>query len=520
MKSALLILVILFCHAIALATPPMKKDPEHSFEKFWRIFDKYYAHFQTRQVDWQHQYETFRPQVDPNTTDEELLDILNQMVAPLKDGHVVISPTGDLPASSKYAPFYQEFPTKELQARFHQVTLDNLQKQGFGPWTRFNSERYQIGGYCRSKDLGYLQLNGFGGMPLEAFARQLDEMVIAFADVKGLIIDIRINGGGSPAYLGALVGRLTQVRRLVGYGRRRISKPRHEFTSWTAYHISPQSDRQLVKPTVLLTSGSTISAGDHCVLYLKELPYVRQIGESTNGIFSPMLGRKLPNGWEISLSDGQTVSAKRTSYEGRGVPVDIEVVHRRSDMVRGNDVGLSKALAFLRVNRETLAEETICYEQLAVNFYADSLLPNKVYGSEAVYSTGLVEEDATLLAPFSKKCLSLQSVDNPDGIQKRIEAEQTADSSFYNQNVKSRIFVTLREPINARRGWHWPFAKRDARRLTIAHHITLGGRNYVRLHLGRGGWKGETILVVLNREGRVVEHCALWYDYLSAQFYK
>ena len=325
MKLALSFLIAFLWQVSTLANPSPKKSPELNFDAFWQIFNQHYAHFQTRQVDWNRQYQRYRPKVTSSTTDDELLAILNQMVAPLKDGHVVISPTGDLPASAKYAPFHQEFPTKESQTQFHQVSLDNLRKQGFGPLTKFNSEPYQIGGYCRSKDIGYLQLNGFGGMPLEAFEKQLDEMVNEFADVKGLIIDIRINGGGSPVYLNALVGRLTQVRRLVGFGRTRVSKPSKEYTPWGAYYVSPHGEKQLIKPTVLLTSGSTISAGDHCALYLKEFPYVKLLGEKTNGIFSPMFGKKLPNGWELSLSNGQTVSPKRINYEGVGVPVDLEI---------------------------------------------------------------------------------------------------------------------------------------------------------------------------------------------------
>ena len=517
MKLYLSLTLVLLWQVVAIAKPLSEKNPELNFDRFWQIFDKYYAHFQTRQVNWQQQYQNFRPKVTSNTTDEELLAILNQMVAPLKDGHVVISPTGDLPASAKYSPFYQQFPTKESQAQFHQATLNNLQKQGFGPFTKFNSEPYQIGGYCRSKELGYLQLNGFGGMPLADFAKQLDEMVVEFADIKGLIIDIRINGGGSPGFLWALVGRLTQVKRLVAYARTRVSKPKHEFSPWGAYHVSPQGEKQLIKPTVLLTSGATISAGDHCALYLKELPYVKLIGENSNGIFSPMLGEKLPNGWEISLSDGQIVSAKRVSYEGRGVPVDVEVVHRHSDLARNVDPGLTEALTFLRTNQAALSTQTRCYEQLALDFFADSLLANKAYGDIKVYSTGLVEEDATLLAPFARKCYSLGSVYNSDGVQKRINSEQAADSAFYSDNVKGRFYVALRNPVNPKR--HWPFGKRNARRLTIAHHITIGGKNYVRLHLSRGGWKGETVLVVLNQAGQIIEHCALSYNYLSGQFY-
>jgi hypothetical protein len=518
MKLALIIALTILTPIFTLAGDNARNNPVVNFEAFWKIFNMHYANFEIRQVDWQKQYELFRPKINPGTSQEELLVLLNEMVAPLKDGHVVISPTGDLPASAKYASFYNELPSKELQAQFHNVTLDLLYKNGFNELKKFNSSRYDIGGYCRSTEYGYLLLNGFGGMSLDVFSKQLDDMVTEFADIKGLIIDIRINGGGSPAFLEALTGRLTKVKTLVGYGRTRVSR-KHEFSPWKPYYMTPSGNRQLIKPTVVLTSGSTISAGDHCALYLKELPYVKTIGENTNGIFSSMFGKTLPNGWEISLSDGQTVSSRRENYEGTGVPVDIAVVHHRSEMEKGIDPGLIQALGFLQKQSGALAAETICFEQIALNFYADSLMVNKTYGDVAAYSTGLVEEDATLLAPFARKCYSLNVVNQQmTGLQKRVEAEHKADAAFYKQNVQRRFYVALRRPIRSKRTW--PFSRRNSRRLTVAHHITINDRNYVRLHLSQGGWKGETVLVVLDNSGNIVEHCFLSYNYLTGQVYQ
>nr|WP_293842744.1 S41 family peptidase [uncultured Arsenicibacter sp.] len=518
MKLIFLFIMVFAGQAFALVNPLPKSSPERNFEAFWLIFNKHYAHFETRNVDWQKQYHRYRNQVTPATSDAELLAILTAMVAPLKDGHVVISPTGDLPASAQYAPFYQEFPTKALQAGFREVTIDQLRKQGFGPFVSFKSAPYQIGGYCRSKDYGYLQLNGFGGMPIPLFCSQLDDMVRSFTDVKGLILDIRINGGGSPAYLEALVGRLIQVKQLTGFGRSRISQPKQEYSPWSAYFVSPQGEKQLIKPTVLLTSGATISAGDHCALYLKELPYVKLIGENSNGIFSAMSGHQLPNGWQLSLSNGQTVSARRVSYEGRGVPVDVAVTHHRSQMQQGIDPGLDVALEYLKTRQDELVIQTRCYEQLALDFFADSLLASKTYGDITAYSTGLVEEDATLLAPFAQKCTSLQQVPGKAGVQERIRAEVTADTGFYQQNIKRRFYVRL--PDGIRSHMQWPFTKRNARRLTIAHHISIDNKKYVRIHLSQGGGKGETVLVVLDQDGHVLEHCGLSYNYLSSQFYR
>ncbi|GAB3901337.1 S41 family peptidase [Spirosoma agri] len=281
--------------------------------------------------------------------------------------------------------------------------------------------------------------------------------------------------------------------------------------------MAPEGKKQLLKPTVLLTSGATISAGD-CALYLKGLPYVKLLGERSNGIFSPMLGKRLPSGWQVALSNGQTVSAKRISYEAEGVPVDVAVTHHCGDLLKRLDPGLDEAFRFLSAHQAKLAQQTRCYEQLAFDFYVDSLLVTRTYDAVTAYSTGLVEEDATLLTPFVNACYSLRGMANENQVQQRIQAEQGADSSFYHQNIRRRFYVSLHPPVRSR--MRWPFVRRNARRLTIAHHISLGDKKYVRIHLSQGAGKGETVLVVLDQAGRVVEHCAVTYNYLSSQFYR
>ncbi|REA63606.1 hypothetical protein DSL64_03955 [Dyadobacter luteus] len=515
MKCLTALIFTILVQTIALAGGAGRNDPEHNFEVFWKLFDKNYAHFETRNVDWKKQYAAFRPKVNGSTSQEQLLTIFNEMTSPLRDGHVVISPTGDLPASAKYAPFFDEFPTKDLQAQFRKTTFDVLLQNGFGSIKKFRSQHYDIGGYCRSADLGYLQLNGFGGMRLDDFCTQLDEMIIEFADIKGLIIDIRINGGGSPAFVEALAGRLTEVKRLVGYGRTRINSKKHEYSRWKPYFMNPVGEHKLIKPTILLTSGSTISAADHFALYLKEFPYVKQIGENTNGIFSPMLGKRLPNGWQVALSNGQTVSSSRKNYEAHGVPVDIGVIHTRTDLSQGTDKGLITGLSYLESHSQELALKTTCFEQLAVNFYADSLLPAKTYGDVTAYSIGLVEEDATLLTPFADKCKTLGQMDESGLLQQRVAREQQADSSFHLNNTERRFYVGLRQPI--RKKSVWPWRRGNGRNLTVAHHIKLGDNHYVRLHLSTGGWNGETVLIVIDNSGKIVEHCFLKYNYLNNQ---
>ena len=78
------------------------------------------------------------------------------------------------------------------------------------------------------------------------------------------------------------------------------------------------------------------------------MPNVTRIGEATEGIFSDMLVRMLPNGWLFSLSNERFTDPGGSSYEGIGVPVDTEVsLFLSSDLEQGIDSGLDAALTEL-----------------------------------------------------------------------------------------------------------------------------------------------------------------------------
>ncbi|MBC8110395.1 MAG: ATP phosphoribosyltransferase regulatory subunit [Verrucomicrobia bacterium] len=158
--------------------------PEKVFESFWKTFNENYAHFETRNVTWQKQYDKYRTQINHTTSDDELFDILSKMVEPLRDGHVVISRTGDLPASAKYSDFHARFPTKKAISELREIIIKTMQNLGFTDFVKFNSKQFQIGGFSFSENYVYLQLNGFGGLPLQEFEKQLNEMILKSSDKK------------------------------------------------------------------------------------------------------------------------------------------------------------------------------------------------------------------------------------------------------------------------------------------------------------------------------------------------
>jgi C-terminal processing protease CtpA/Prc len=101
---------------------------------------------------------------------------------------------------------------------------------------------------------------------------------------------------------------------------------------------------------VELIGPLTISAGETTTQALMgRTPKVLKIGENTQGVFSDVLGRKLPNGWVFGLPNEVFRTAEGTTFDGPGIPPDVEVpVFSDQDVAAGRDPGLERALAVLR----------------------------------------------------------------------------------------------------------------------------------------------------------------------------
>jgi C-terminal processing protease CtpA/Prc len=77
-------------------------------------------------------------------------------------------------------------------------------------------------------------------------------------------------------------------------------------------------------------------------------PHVTRIGLSTQGVFSDVLRRRLPNGWRFHLPNETYLTKDRQSFDGSGVPPEIRTpFFSREDIERGRDSALEAALQIL-----------------------------------------------------------------------------------------------------------------------------------------------------------------------------
>jgi carboxyl-terminal processing protease len=321
-------------------------DPELNFEKLWETFQNRYPFFELRNVDWKKQYDTYRPEVTSLTTDDELFDIFCEMLGPLDDGHVALEArTGPDRRKRYFNPepeprFRQEFSKREIKHLF-KTTQKTLSSKGFGSLEKTPAWMLH---YCRSRNVGYIRILELEGVKKRKLTEALDRIAKDFDSLEGLIIDIRENPGGDDSTVIAIVNRFCDRRRIAFHRKTKIGPGDVDFKPVKSWHMTPQGAAQFTGPIVLLTCDSVFSGGEVFAMAMKQLPHVTIIGDDTNGIFSYQLEKKLPNGWRYRLSYQIYFSADMVCYEGRGVPVDIRLLNRRSDIENGIDPLVTRAL--------------------------------------------------------------------------------------------------------------------------------------------------------------------------------
>lgn len=336
-----------------------KSSPTIVFEQFWHTFNDYYAFFNKRNINWQQQYDKYKPQIKDTMTDDELFSILSQALAPINDPH--ISLTSD---TNYFQPhleklilaFIEEFQQQTesdnfsdyLNAKFEDIKNIQLSKL-----TNIHQAKNSFWGII-NEDLAYLnisQMIGFSDIEdpsykedIDALNRIMSRALNDLKNTKALIIDVRLNGGGYDGVSVNIAGHFTNktttamskyTRSYLGNSTRVIAKLKP---------IAPYYN----KPIAILASESSVSAAESFLMTMRSLSQVSIIGQRSAGAFSDILGKELANGWNLGLSNEVFFDSQGINYEGEGIPVDVSVnAFSLDDIAHGRDGALETAINYL-----------------------------------------------------------------------------------------------------------------------------------------------------------------------------
>lgn len=311
-------------------------SPETNFETLWKEFDTRYSFFEIKHINWDSLHTVYRAQVTSTTTDVQLFQIMSSMLSNLKDGHVSLTASVGTYA---YTGWYSQYPTNFL---------------GTAAVARYFSTDYGTiaGGYLRyakiADSIGYLYIgpNLLGDQTL--WSQAIDVIINTLKDCKGIIVDIRNNGGGNDALGNVVAGRFADQVRTYSYIRWRSGPSHSDFTDYQAATIEPQGPQRFAKRVALLTNRRCFSSAEGTILMMRALPNVTVIGDTTGGGSANPITLTLPNGWSYRVSRWIQYTAQKTVFEGTGLPPNIPIWIGAADSAAGRDAILERAIQFFR----------------------------------------------------------------------------------------------------------------------------------------------------------------------------
>ena len=299
-------------------------SPSGNFEALWKIMDEHYCFFQEKGVDWDSVHAVYAPRFNAGMTDDQELEVLGNMLAELKDGHVNLFASFDY---SRYWGFHEDYPKNysDTLAR-HYLGTDYRISNGF---------KYRI----LDDNVGYLRVSSFEDT---IGAGNLDDILLYLQPCLGIIIDLRDNGGGMLTAAEALAARFTDKEILVGYMRHKTGKGHNDFSDMEEQTLKPAKGIRWHKPVVVLTNRSVYSAANEFVKYMRHCPNVTIVGDRTGGGAGLPFSSELPNGWSIRFSACPMYDTDKQSTED-GIEPDLKVGMRMTDFLRNRDTIIETA---------------------------------------------------------------------------------------------------------------------------------------------------------------------------------
>ncbi len=321
------------CKKMLLPSQPAN-TPTENFESLWKGFDQWYGLFETRQVNWDSLYTVYRPQVNDNLTNEQLYQVLCQLITPLNDIHVFLQPTSD------HLPRYESsvfFRNNQKQEDFS----INLVRQRYLPGLRIVDDHLQYG--ITADNIGYIHFREFD-KPISYYQQQMGVIMEYLKNTKGMIVDIRDHAGGDDQVSRYISGWFAVQKKLFMTTRKRSGTGRNQFGPVMEWYTDKQGSYQYNKPTKLLTTRWTASAGETFTWAMNTQAHIQQIGDTTAGGFTDVISRELPNGWLYFVGVGDYRNADGKSEEGKGVAPGLLLRNSKLDIEAGNDRVLQEAL--------------------------------------------------------------------------------------------------------------------------------------------------------------------------------
>ncbi|MEM6805832.1 MAG: S41 family peptidase [Bacteroidota bacterium] len=246
-----------------------------------------------------------------------------------------------------------------------------------GDWVRKGNRRGLFKFERTEGDFAHVQLNGFSR---EQIIEEFEKRIDSIKSCKGVIIDLRGNGGGSSGIGYAILNHFSKKPYKGSQWRTRehrasfkawgqfvdADKPLEELSEWNQrarltaegnyWHVAEPSEyksevKDIIKlPLVVLIGNNTASAAEDFLVALDQLKIAKLIGSPTFGSTGQPLMMDLPGGARARICTKRDTYPDGREFVGYGIQPDFKVEQSVEEYLNEKDVVLEYAINYLKEN--------------------------------------------------------------------------------------------------------------------------------------------------------------------------
>jgi tetratricopeptide (TPR) repeat protein len=287
----------------------LTKENEESYQLFYDHFFSYYSYKDLKCVSWENEFNNAKKELINAKSSLDFALKLNKILTMAHDEHIYI-----IADETKIYPYERDF----IKVNYNFMGfLRNLSEIEFSPKRKVSAGK--IG-----KSIGYIAITTWD-VENEEDILSVIELTHKFRDIPNLIIDVRMNSGGSDLIAQKIAGQFTKEKVL--YEKvKRFNPETKLFDKEQERYLNPADNNFSYTGKIYVLIGEQImSSNESFVLMMKAIPNVKLVGETTRGSSGNPQEIKLPNGVSVMLPSWQACLPDGKCFEGVGIEPDIKI---------------------------------------------------------------------------------------------------------------------------------------------------------------------------------------------------